>query len=265
MDAFARGLIVVRDMPLGELTAVSLGVNVAQFLAALGLGELLIALFRRRAVFPVPPAPPLPPITRRERFLAASCVLLNSLVMVVGFRLWHAGIIRVVFDFSLARVLLDTLVLFIAMDLAMYVLHRVAHHPRLFPIIHATHHEFEHPRPLTLFVLNPFEVLGFGALWLLVVSLYPASWPATTAYLTLNLLFGLVGHLGVEPMPGAWLRIPLLRSVSTSTFHAEHHADRGHNYGFYLTVWDRLLGTLSPDYTRDFLGAGSAGAPSREG
>jgi len=28
--------------------------------------------------------------------------------------------------------------------------------------------------------------------------------------------------------------------------------DRFHNFGFYLLVWDRLFGTLSPDYLADF-------------
>ena len=29
---------------------------------------------------------------------------------------------------------------------------------------------------MTLFALNPFENLGFGLLWLAVISVYPASW-----------------------------------------------------------------------------------------
>jgi sterol desaturase/sphingolipid hydroxylase (fatty acid hydroxylase superfamily) len=138
------------------------------------------------------------------------------------------------------------------MDLAMYVFHRVAHHPLLYPIIHSTHHRFENPRPLTLFVLNPFETLGFGILWLILLVIYPASWLGIIIYLTLNIVFGLVGHLGVEPMPGQWVRLPLVKTISTSTFHAEHHLDKDHNYGFYTLIWDRLFGTLSPDYMNDF-------------
>jgi len=134
----------------------------------------------------------------------------------------------------------------------MYVFHRVAHHPMLYPLIHQTHHRYENPRPLTLFVLNPFEVLGFGVLWLIVIALYPSSWLGIILYLTVNIAFGLVGHLGVEPLPGLWLRVPVLRYVSTSTFHSEHHQDKEHNYGFYTLIWDRLFGTLSPEYLTDF-------------
>jgi sterol desaturase/sphingolipid hydroxylase (fatty acid hydroxylase superfamily) len=159
------------------------------------------------------------------------------------------------FETTLLEIIADTIILFFAMDFAMYVFHRIAHHPRLYPIIHRTHHRFENPRPLTLFVLNPFETLGFGSLWLLLLVIYPAAWLSIIIYLTLNIVFGLVGHLGVEPMPDRWVDLPLIRTISTSTFHAEHHLDQEHNYGFYTLIWDRLFGTISPDYIDDFQSA----------
>jgi sterol desaturase/sphingolipid hydroxylase (fatty acid hydroxylase superfamily) len=82
--------------------------------------------------------------------------------------------------------------------------------------------------------------------------LYPASWLGTCVYLTLNLAFGLVGHLGVEPFPRAWARWWLARHVGSSTFHAEHHVRQRYNFGFYTLIWDRLFGTLDPRYVADF-------------
>jgi sterol desaturase/sphingolipid hydroxylase (fatty acid hydroxylase superfamily) len=156
---------------------------------------------------------------------------------------------------NLLDLVVDFGALFLAMDFAMYIFHRVAHHPLLYPLIHDTHHRFENPRPLTLFVLNPFETLGFGALWLVVISIYHSSFAGMILYLTLNVAFGLMGHLGVEPFPARWLEVPLIRYISTSTFHAEHHQDRHHNYGFYTVIWDRLFGTLSPNYSGEFQSA----------
>jgi sterol desaturase/sphingolipid hydroxylase (fatty acid hydroxylase superfamily) len=150
------------------------------------------------------------------------------------------------------------------MDLLMYAFHRVAHLPLIFPLAHITHHRYDKPRPLTLFVLSPVEVLGFGAIWLIVLMLYAASAEGILIYLAFNLAFGLVAHLGVEPAPSRWLRLPLLRYLSTSTFHAGHHVDREHNYGFYLLVWDRLFGTLASAYEDDFARA-SAGADAVPG
>ena len=249
----------LQNMPLWQAVLWLTGVNVGTFLAALGVGELLTRRFGENRVGPAPG-----PLTGIEIWLAGVCVALNAGVAVAGVILWREGVIdlRAYGDYSALTVIADALVLFVAMDFAMYVFHRVAHHPAVYAYAHRTHHVYENPRPLTLFVLNPAEVLGFGALWLVVLTLYASSIEGILVYLAFNLAFGLVAHLGVEPAPRLWVRLPLLRYVSTSTFHAEHHADRFHNFGFYLLVWDRLFGTLSPDYLADFSQATAAAAPA---
>jgi sterol desaturase/sphingolipid hydroxylase (fatty acid hydroxylase superfamily) len=47
-------------------------------------------------------------------------------------------------------------------------------------------------------------------------------------------------------------RAPLVKYLSTSTFHAQHHQNLKYNFGFYTLVWDHLFGTLSPRYEEDF-------------
>lgn len=239
----------LRTMGLGWAFLWVLAENTLIFIAAVLGGEVLVRVFRQKAVSEVPE-----PITPIEIALSVSTVVINSVVTFAGVILWREGIINVRYDTG-PLILVDALVLFMGMDFAMYVFHRIAHHPFLYPIIHSTHHRFENPRPLTLFVLNPFESAGFGALWLVVVTIYPASLPGMMIYLTLNVIFGLVGHIGVEPLPSRYLDIPLVRLISTSTFHAEHHGDKDHNYGFYTLIWDKIFGTLSPEYERDFLRA----------
>ncbi len=249
MNILYSAIQSIYTMPLIEATLWVTLANIGMFAAALLGGEWLLRRNRDHRVSPVPD-----PISRMEIVLATVCVILNSAVAVVGVVLWKAGLIqlRPFGEYGVLTVLLDSVVLFFAMDLAMYVFHRVAHLPILYPLLHQTHHRYENPRPLTLFVLNPFEVLGFGALWIIVLVLYHSSIEGILIYLTFNLIFGLVGHLGVEPMPGDWVKLPVLRYISTSTFHAEHHMDKGHNFGFYTLIWDRLFGTLSPDYLNDF-------------
>src|SRR5439155_24910664 len=116
-------------------------------------------------------------------------------------------------DVAPAAVALDVLALLLTMDLLMYVFHRVAHHRWIYPIVHSTHHLYERPRPLSLFVLNPFEVIGFGGLWLALLCVYDATWWGMCIYLAINLIFGTVGHLGVEPLPRGWRSVPLLRHL----------------------------------------------------
>jgi sterol desaturase/sphingolipid hydroxylase (fatty acid hydroxylase superfamily) len=232
--------------PLWQAVGVLLLENVIVLLVALAFGHWLVLRWADHRVS-LPP----PPLARLEIAVTVSTVLLNTVTTLVGLFLWRAGIIRFRTDVGLWA-WLDILVLLLIMDLAMYLLHRLAHHPWIFPLMHRMHHEYDRPRPLTLFILNPVENLAFGALWLVVICVYPASWFGMSVYLVLNVLFGTVGHLGVEPVPTAWARIPVLRWIAGSTFHARHHQDLASNFGFYTLIWDRLFGTLRPDYWETF-------------
>ncbi len=250
MQEFTQDLLnYLQSGPLEHWVVLLLLQNLVVFLSALALGALLKRKYAHRIVTEAAPA-----LGARQILWATSTISLNTLVTFVGLLLWREGIIRFRTDYGLGA-LLDLLVLTLVMDLAMYFLHRIAHHPWILPWMHQTHHNYPYPRPIDLFVLNPFEVFGFGGLWLVVVSIYPSSWLGMTAYLSLNVLFGTIGHLGVEPFAPSWARHPLLRWLGTSTFHALHHQTPGTNFGFYTIIWDRLLGTLHPEYIAYYQGA----------
>ena len=246
MGIWNQFIFALHDIPLAWAVFAAVAGNVSIFVLALAVGHWLVKRYNLHRIVSVPD-----PISREEYFLAGLCVLMNGVVAIVGIVLWRAGVLQVRQDIDW-RVLVDTVVLITGMDFLMYVFHRVAHLPILFPLVHRTHHRYENPRPLTLFVLNPLEVLGFGGLLIVLLWLYPSSVEGILIYLALNMIFGMIGHLGVEPFPRLWTRWSLTRLISTSTFHAEHHQDKGHNFGFYTLIWDRLFGTLSPDYVAEF-------------
>ncbi len=236
----------LRAMPLGVAALLLLVQNLVVFAAALGFGAIVVRYFGRRRIAAHPG-----PVTKTEIAAAVSAVILNTVVTYVGFLAWRAGVVRFRSDVGVWAIA-DVVVLVLAMDLAMYVLHRLAHHPWFFTLLHRLHHRFDKPRPLTLFVLNPAEALSFGGLWLVVIAIYSASWLGMSLYLTLNVAFGVLGHVGVEPFPRAWVSWPALRHIGTSSFHAQHHAEPTHNFGFYTLLWDRLFGTLHPEYEARF-------------
>ena len=154
---------------LWEWMALSLVGNVAIFVGSVWLCQWL---WRR---FPGQPLMRMQqPISRRDMGLSAGAVLLNSLVAVVGFGLWKSGWIRLTHPGAF-RTLGDVLMFLLAMDLSMYVFHRIAHLPPLFRLLHAPHHVHENTNALSLFVLHPAEVLGFGALMIAVMMLLPMS------------------------------------------------------------------------------------------
>ncbi|WP_373997022.1 sterol desaturase family protein [Duganella vulcania] len=46
------------------------------------------------------------------------------------------------------------------------------------------------------------------------------------------------------------------RWINTSTAHNTHHARGRYNYSWYFLFWDRMMGTLSPDYDEHYRKAG---------
>lgn len=239
METFIRQL---QTAPLWIAIPALLLENAVILLLAVGWGEWVAWRYQDRRV-----AQPAPPLQRQELLTAISSVFTCTIITVIGLLLWRAEIIRFRTDTGLWA-WLDVLALLLIMDLAMYFLHRLAHASLFYSWLHRLHHDFDRPRPLTLFILNPLENLSFGFLWLIVISLYQSSWMVMSIYLMLNVLFGTMGHLGVEPFPVWWGKVPVLRYIGGSSFHARHHQDLSCNFGFYTLIWDRLFGTLRKDY-----------------
>ncbi|WP_395294577.1 sterol desaturase family protein [Kitasatospora hibisci] len=234
--AWAGGLSPV------AVVAGALLANLGLFVVALVAGGLLVRRFGDRRVTPLPPSP-----DRRERLLTVTAVLLNAGLGVAGWALWRAGWIRLSADTGL-RAVVELLAFALVMDGLMYGGHWLAHRRRLYRLAHEVHHGYPDPRPSTLFVLHPLEVLGFGGTWIAVLCLCEISAAALFGYVGLNLVFGLLGHLGVEPFPAGVRRRAVFRWMALPMFHAAHHADPAVNLGFYTTVWDRLFGTIDPGY-----------------
>lgn len=179
----------------------------------------------------------------RDRVICGLTNLLNTVVTYVGFRMWKQGIIIITTDFSW-MIIRDFLILFFAMDLLMFIFHFTIHKMTfLFERVHQLHHQAVDPTPIDLFVLHPVEAIGFGSLWLLLLILLPFNIYAVMIYLTVNVIFGLAGHLEMDPLPEKVRNLPLLKYLGTSTFHHHHHQHLQHNFGFYTSIWDRIFGT----------------------
>ncbi|GAE32055.1 sterol desaturase family protein [Halalkalibacter hemicellulosilyticus] len=242
---FESSIEWLKDATWWEASVFILSFNVIILVMCVLIGNRLVRRFMKHPVAEI--------VTKRpyEIVLASVSVLLNSTVTMIGFYLWRNDVIVLSTSFGL-RAWLDILVLLFIMDFAMYLFHRLAHVKWLYPYIHRTHHRFEDPRPITLFALNPLENLGFGLLWIIVLSVYPASWIGITGYLFFNIVYGLIAHLGVEPFPSSWVKHPVMKWISTSTYHTQHHQQEHYNFGFYTIIWDRLFGTMSPRYPSHF-------------
>lgn len=232
MEYFLKGLI---DLPPIYLFLIFLSQNLVVFILALMFGNYMLASYSQ----------PKQKIKSKDWWVATGSVLINTIITYLGYRLWQNGHINIDFSFSLAS-LIDMFMLFFVMDFLMYVFHFLIHRSFLHQRIHAMHHEAINPQPIDLFVLHPIEALAFGTLWLCVLLTTTFNGWAILLYLILNVVFGIVGHLGFEPLRKTTsYTYRLSKLLGTSSFHHGHHQDINCNFGFYTSIWDRLFGTFT--------------------
>jgi Delta7-sterol 5-desaturase len=146
----------------------------------------------------------------------------------------------------------SVVLLLVLHDTYFYWAHRFLHWGPVFRIAHVAHHRSLNPTPFAAFSFHPIEAViqyGFVPLIALVAPLHVMA----------LLIFGLVmtalnvyGHGGIELSPRGFVRNPVGRFLLTPTHHDLHHTTVDYNYGFYSSVWDRLMGTNYPGYQAAF-------------
>lgn len=132
-------------------------------------------------------------------------------------------------------------------DTYFYWMHRLMHHPRLYPYVHRVHHLSVNPSPWAAYAFHPAEAVieaGILPLLLLILPIHPI---ALVSFVSLMLWFNVYGHLGYELFPRGLYRHPLGRWLNSSVYHNRHHERFHGNYSLYFTFWDRWMGTLRAD------------------
>lgn len=137
----------------------------------------------------------------------------------------------------------------LAHDTYFYWTHRAMHHPRLFKSFHRFHHRTVTPTAWAAYSFAVPEALLmaiFMPIWLFLV---PTPGIVIFTFLIVMILRNCMGHAGLELHARGWASHPVLKWISTTTHHDLHHAGSfNHNFGFYFTWWDKLMGTEHPNY-----------------
>ncbi len=159
---------------------------------------------------------------------------------------WSGTLTPLSYTLYLAAILL-------AHDSWFYWTHRAMHLPALYRSFHRFHHLTITPRAWTAYSFAIPEAAVsflFMPVWLAMV---PTPNPVVFTFLALMILRNAMGHAGLELHPRGWASHPLLGWISTTTHHDMHHGTSyDHNFGFYFTWWDKLMGTEHPDYVATF-------------
>lgn len=133
----------------------------------------------------------------------------------------------------------------VLLDFVIYLQHVLFHAVPALMRLHAVHHADPDFDVTTGIRFHPFEILLSVLLRLAAVVAFGAPVLAVLIFEVVLNASAMFNHGNVS-LPG-WLEPWVRRVLVTPDMHRVHHsvieAERNSNYGFCLSVWDRLLGT----------------------
>ncbi len=141
--------------------------------------------------------------------------------------------------------LMESVLVIVVLDLAIYWQHRVTHVLPWLWRLHSVHHADQDVDGTTALRFHPFEI-ALSLVWKSLVIILLGASPESV------LLFEiLLNSLAIFNHANARLPVRLERFlrffIVTPNMHRVHHSidgqDQLHNFGFNLTIWDRLFGS----------------------
>jgi lathosterol oxidase len=181
-----------------------------------------------------------PRMTRQAFWLGSGNIFLGALLN--GTFVWYVlrgGWSQLSLDWhahSPAYLAVSALLIFFAIDAALYYSHRLLHHRLLFRHLHRWHHRFVSPIIFTTTAVHPGEMVIFKLMILIPAFIIPTHIAVYFAVLAYTYLIGMIDHVGARVR---W-RLPL---HSDNAFHDNHHVYFHCNFGHHTALFDRLHGT----------------------
>ncbi len=135
------------------------------------------------------------------------------------------------------------------LDLAIWLQHLITHKVPILWRLHRVHHSDRDMDVTTAIRFHPVEILLSMALKIgLVYAIGPAAWAVVVFEIILNGT-ALFNHANIKLSPG--LDRAVRRVLVTPDMHRIHHSSKREehdsNYGFSISLWDRLFGTYIGD------------------
>ena len=151
-------------------------------------------------------------------------------------------------DYGWSYFILSFFLTLIIHDTYFYWMHRLMHHPKLYKYFHKVHHQSTNPSPWTSFSFQPLEGIVEAGIFVIFAFLLPLHPTMILLFLLFMTTYNVYGHLGYEILPAHTNKHWFGRWFNTSVAHNMHHKYSVKNYGLWTTIWDRMCGTLHPQY-----------------
>ncbi|MCP9755967.1 sterol desaturase family protein [Lacihabitans sp. CCS-44] len=137
-------------------------------------------------------------------------------------------------------------------DAYFYWLHRLMHNKLLFKFVHLIHHKSTNPSPWAAYAFHPIEAILESGIFVLLLFIIPLQDWHLIVFFICSLIYNVYGHLGFELYPKGFSKNWFGKWINTSVNHNMHHQYFDGNYGLYFTFWDRIMGTIRPDYDEHY-------------
>lgn len=132
-------------------------------------------------------------------------------------------------------------------DAWFYFVHRLQHTRWLYRW-HALHHGSVTPTVWTNYHDSLVDAFGQQLYFLIAPFFLPIPPQVLIAHRLFDHFNGTFGHCGYEYFAGPMARWP--SPLVCTSFHDQHHSRFHYNFANHFSIWDRLFGTLCPDYDR---------------
>ncbi|CAG9836708.1 unnamed protein product [Diabrotica balteata] len=129
-------------------------------------------------------------------------------------------------------------VIYIAMDYPTYWIHRIYHFPWLYKTFHKMHHRYKQPTAFSVTAIHPVESLNIQLLLMAPLFTFPVHWLPYYIMALYSYYHGLIDHSGINFKAKWWQPWQ-----PDAIFHDNHHQYFHVNFGFNLTIWDKIHGT----------------------
>lgn len=137
-------------------------------------------------------------------------------------------------------------------DFSFYWSHRTLHHPKIYPKIHKTHHEYIEAVCISSEYAHPLEYIFGNVLTTNIGGLILGKRMHLITYITwLSIIIheSIDGHCGYD---FSWSPHRLIPLNTGAEFHIFHHLKYKGNYASTFTIWDRLGNTVNKHYLKYF-------------
>lgn len=137
-------------------------------------------------------------------------------------------------------------------DSYFYWMHRSLHHPKIFKIAHLVHHKSTNPSPWAAYSFHPIEGFFEALIMPIIILIMPVHISALGLFFLFQIIYNVYGHSGFEIYPKGFNKHWFGKWINTSVHHNLHHKHFDNSYGLYFTFWDRMMGTMAPQYDESF-------------